>query len=275
MATDRFDPIRRRFRDLHAAGAPTFVIPNPWDVGSARILEARGFAALATTSSGFAATLGRHDQHVTRDELVAHVEAVAAAVEIPVSVDAEDGYAPDPARVASTVEALASVGAAGVSIEDFSPTAGRILDQADAIERVGAAAEACHGHGMVLTARAENLLYGAGDLDDTIGRLLAYRDAGADVVYAPGLVAPDDIARVVQAAEVPVNVLALPGTPSVPELAALGVRRVSTGGALAWIAYGALATAARQLLEDGVVSPELPRLSGRLRAAAFDERPTS
>ena len=273
MTTDRFDPIRRRFRDLHGADVETFVLPNPWDVGSARILEAMGFVALATTSSGFAATLGRHDQHVTRDELTAHVAAITAAVELPVNVDAENGYAADPAGVAETVELLAAAGAAGLSIEDFDPVAGAVTPRPEAIERIEAAAEACHGHGIVLTARAENHLYGAGDLDDTIGRLLAYRDAGADAVYAPGLSSVDDIARVVTEVGLPVNVLALPNGPSVGELAAVGVRRVSTGGALAWTAYGALVAGARELLEEGTSTyATTRRMPGSIRAAAFADR---
>jgi 2-methylisocitrate lyase-like PEP mutase family enzyme len=273
MITDRFDPIRRRFRDLHGADAETFVLPNPWDVGSARILEAMGFVALATTSSGFAATLGRNDQHVTREELADHVAAITAMVDIPVNVDAENGYATDPAGVAETVALLATAGAAGLSIEDFDPVAGAISPVAEAIERIEAAAEACHGHGIVLTARAENLLYGAGDLDDTITRLLAYRDAGADAVYAPGLSALDEIERVVTELGVPVNVLALPNGPSVGELASVGVRRVSTGGALAWAAYGAMVAGARELLEEGTSTyTATKRMPGSIRAAAFAER---
>jgi 2-methylisocitrate lyase-like PEP mutase family enzyme len=273
MTTDRFDPIRRRFRDLHGADADTFVIPNPWDVGSARILEAMGFVALATTSSGFAATLGRHDQHVTRDELVAHVAAITAAVDLPVNVDAENGYATDLAGVAETVELLAEAGAAGLSIEDFDPATGAVSPLAEATERIEAAAHACHGRGIVLTARAENHLYGVGDLDDTITRLLTYRDAGADAVYAPGLSSVDDIARVVTEVGVPVNVLALPNGPTVGELAAVGVRRVSTGGSLAWAAYGALVAGARELLEDGTstyaASKRVPR---SIVATAFADR---
>lgn len=273
MTSDRFDPIRRRFRDLHGAGEATFVLPNPWDVGSARILEAMGFVALATTSSGFAATLGRHDQHVTRDELVAHVAAITSAVAIPVNVDAENGYAPEPAGVAETVELLAGAGAAGLSIEDFDPVAGAISPLPDAIERIQVAARACHGHGIVLTARAENHLYGAGDLDDTIVRLRAFRDAGADAVYAPGLSSLDDIARVIAEVELPVNVLALPDGPSVGDLASVGVRRVSTGGALAWAAYGALVAGARELLEHGTSTyATTRRLPAAIRAAAFAER---
>jgi 2-methylisocitrate lyase-like PEP mutase family enzyme len=206
---------------------------------------------------------------VTRDELVEHVAAVAGAVTIPVTVDAEHGYATDPAGVAQTVELLADAGAAGLSIEDFDPVAGAIMPLPQAIERVVAAAEACHGHGLVLTARAENLLHAAGDLDDTITRLLAYQDAGADALYAPGLRTIADVERVVGAVARPVNVLALPDGPSVAALAAAGVRRVSTGGALAWVAYGALEAAATELLARGVTPPAAGRLTPALRTAAF------
>lgn len=237
---------RRRFRELHAGGM--FVMPNPWDVGSAAMLAGLGFPALATTSSGHATTLGQADQQVTRDELLAHVAALTAAVDVPVSVDAERGFADDPAGVAETYRLIAEAGAAGASIEDYDPTAGGIVDQAVAAERVGAAAETAHPAGMVLSARAEQHLYGAADLDDTIARLLAYRDAGADVVYAPGLRALADIERVVAAVGVPVNVLPLPGTPPLADLAAVGVRRISTGGALAAAAYRAASDAATALL---------------------------
>jgi len=244
--------VRDRFRALHAAG--TFVIPNPWDVGSARLLEHLGFAALATTSSGLAATLGKHDQQVTRDELVAHVAALTAAVAVPVNVDAEWCYADRPDDIGETVDLLADAGAAGISIEDFDPAAQRVVPAGVATERVAAAAHACRRHGIVLTARAENHLYGHGDLDDTIARLIAYRDAGAEVVYAPGLRSAADIGRLVGSVAAPVNVLAVPGAPAVGELAALGVRRVSTGGALAWAAYGALRDAARELLDTGTTT---------------------
>ncbi len=243
------DPRRRRFRDLHADG--TFVMPNPWDAGSAKLLAWLGFPALATTSSGHAATLGRLDQQVTREELLEHVAALAAVVDVPLNVDAERCFAADPAGVAETVDLIAAAGAAGCSIEDYDPEAGAIDDIAVAVERVGAAAEAAGRHGLVLTARAENHLYGAADLDDTIARLRAYRDAGADAVYAPGLADLDDIARVVQDVGGAVNVLALPGGPSVSELATAGVRRVSTGGALARAAYGAALAGARELRDLG------------------------
>jgi 2-methylisocitrate lyase-like PEP mutase family enzyme len=258
---------RRAFRALHESG--TFLLPNPWDVGSAKLLERLGVVALATTSSGFAATLGRTDQQVTRDELVAHVAALTAAVRIPVNVDAERGYAADAAGVAETVELLAGAGASGVSIEDYDPATGAVDPLDIAAERIAAAAEVCARHGIVLTGRAENHLYGITDLDDTIARLDAYRAAGAACVYAPGLSDLDDIARVVTATGAPVNVLALPTGPSVPDLAGVGVRRVSTGGALAWAAYGALVTATRELQETGT-STYLDRALPRdLRDAAF------
>jgi 2-methylisocitrate lyase-like PEP mutase family enzyme len=240
--------LRARFRDLHRDG--TFVMPNPWDVGSAHLLAGLGFPALATTSSGHAATLGRKDQQVTRDELVAHAGALSDAVDVPLNVDAERCFADSPAGVAETVALLAGTRAAGLSIEDYDP-ATRAVDPVDvAATRVAAAAEVARDAGLVLTARAENHLYGAGDLDDTIARLRAYRDAGAEVVYAPGLTSLDDIARLVEAVGVPVNVLALPTAPSVPELATVGVRRISTGGALARVAYVAAREAARELLEQ-------------------------
>jgi 2-methylisocitrate lyase-like PEP mutase family enzyme len=259
---------RRAFRELHAAG--TFVIPNPWDVPSARLLEQLGFAALATTSSGFAASLGRADQRVTRDELVGHVATLTAAVRVPVSVDAERGYADDPDGVAETVRMLAEAGASGVSIEDYDPAAGRIEPVEVAVARIEAAAAVCDRYGMVLTGRAENHLYGVTELADTIGRLVAYRDAGATCLYAPGLADLGDIARLVDEVAAPVNVLALREGPSVPQLAGVGVRRVSTGGSLAWAAYGALVSAATELRDSGT-SGYLDRALPRpLRDAAFD-----
>jgi len=241
MSTDR----REQFRDLHREGS--FVLPNPWDRGSARLLEALGFPALATTSSGHAWSLGRPDQSVTRDELLVHTEALADAVEVPLTVDAERCFADDAAGVARTVELLAAAGAAGCSIEDYDPATRSIDPLAVAVERVAAAASAAATHGLVLTARAENHIYGHDDLDDTIERLRAYRDAGAEVVYAPGLVDLDQIGAVVAQAGAPVNVLLRPAGPSVAELAAAGVRRVSTGGALARAAFAALVESARGL----------------------------
>jgi 2-methylisocitrate lyase-like PEP mutase family enzyme len=249
MTTNAYVDRRERFRDLHRRGL--FVMPNAWDIGSARLLASLGFEAIATTSSGHAASLGRADQEVGRDELLRHVEALVGAVEVPVSVDAERCFPDEPGGVARTVELLAAAGAAGCSIEDYDPATGSIDAIDVATERVAAASDAARKHGLVLTARAENHLYGIDDLADTIDRLVAYRAAGADVVYAPGLVEPAQIDRLVHAVDAPVNVLAMRGGPSVPELEALGVRRVSTGGHLARVAYGALLAAGRELQTTG------------------------
>jgi 2-methylisocitrate lyase-like PEP mutase family enzyme len=264
------DARRARFRELHAR-QELFVMPNPWDVGSARLLESAGFEALATTSAGFAWSLGKLDQQVTRDELVAHVERLAAATTVPLNVDGENCFPNEPGGVAATVELLAGAGAAGCSIEDYDPKAGRIDGVASAAERVAEAAEAARASSepVVLTARAENRLYGAGDLDDTIARLVAYRDAGADVVYAPGLTDLDEIAKVVDAVGVPVNVLALPSAPTIHELARVGVRRVSTGSLLTAAAYGALVSGAGELLDEGTSRYAENRLSRETQQAAF------
>jgi 2-methylisocitrate lyase-like PEP mutase family enzyme len=243
---------RARFRALHAQQT-LFLMPNPWDVGSARLLESCGFEALATTSAGLAWSLGKLDQTVTRDELVAHVAGLAEATAVPLNVDSERCYPEDPGGVAETVALLAEAGAAGLSIEDYDPTAGRIDDVAVAAARVALAADAGHRlpEPMVLTGRAENHIRGVNDLDDTIARLVTYRDAGADVLYAPGLAELEQIAAVVEAVGAPVNVLALPSGPSIGELASVGVRRVSTGGSLARSSYGALVEGARELQTDG------------------------
>jgi 2-methylisocitrate lyase-like PEP mutase family enzyme len=256
---------RERFRALHESGL--FVMPNPWDIGSARLLASMGVPALATTSLGHAASLGKPDQSVTRDELLAHVEVLSAAVDLPLNVDAERCFADDPAGVAETVVLIAEAGAAGCSIEDYDPARGRIEDVSVAAERVAAAADAAHRHGMLLTARAENAVYGIDDIDDTVARLRAYRDAGADVLYAPRLTDAEQIRRVVHATDAPVNVLAMRHGPSIPELRELGVRRVSTGGPLARAAYGALRRAAEELLgpgtsayqDDAITSEDLDR----------------
>ena len=259
-----------RFRALHTRDH-AFVMPNPWDIGSARLLEALGFEALATTSAGMAWSLGKLDYAVTRDDLVAHVEVMAAATDLPINVDSQGCYPHDPGGVTETVRLLAAAGAAGCSIEDFDVAVGGIVDRGVAVERVAQAAAAAHaGGGMVLTARAEQFLYGSTDLDDTIGRLIAYRDAGADVVYAPGLSDLKQIATVVEAVGVPVNVLALPKGPSVPELSSVGVKRVSTGGALARAAYGALVAGARELLESGTSTYTKGGMSRADEKAAFD-----
>ena len=245
--------LRRRFAELHAR-PEVFVMPNPWDVGSAKLLAHAGFPALATTSAGFAWSQGRDDYGVTRDELVDHVARVAAAVDVPLNVDSERLFADTLDGVAETVRMLFDAGAAGCSIEDWNGTTGSIDPVAHAAERVAAAAEAAHRDAadrMVLTARCENLLHGVQDLDDTIARLIAYRDAGADCVYAPGLSTTDQIADVVDAVGIPVNVLTWPGGPSVPMIGAAGGRRVSTGSFLASTAYGALMVGARELLDRG------------------------
>lgn len=262
---------RARFRALHAAGG-LFVMPNPWDVGSARLLASCGFEALATTSAGFAWATGRLDQSVSRDELVAHVEDLVAATALPLNVDSERCYPDDPGGVAQTVAMLADAGASGFSIEDYDPAAGTIDDVEVAAGRVAIAAEAAHHlrEPLVLTGRAENHIRGVDDLDDTIARLVAYRDAGADVVYAPGLTDPDQISAVVRAVGVPVNVLALPTGPTIAELSSAGVRRVSTGSLLAGAAYGALLAGAHELLKEGTSTYAENGASRESLRAAFE-----
>ncbi len=237
------------FRALHAGEA--FLIPNPWDAGSARVLAALGFKALATTSSGFAFTLGRLDGQATLDEVVAHAAALDRATDLPLSVDLENGYGKDPASAALAIRAVAKVGAVGGSIEDYDP-AGHIYELQHAVERIAAAVEAARGLGFpfTLTARAENYIRGNPDLKDTIGRLQAFEAAGADVLYAPGLRSVDDIRAVCEALSKPVNVLALPGR-SFAEIANAGARRVSVGGGLAWVAIRAMADAAQAMRDAG------------------------
>ena len=246
----------RQFLALHNGGSP-LLIPNPWDRGSARLLASLGFAALATTSSGFAATLGRADGSVTRDQAVANAAEIAGAVDVPVSADLENCYADDPAGVAETVRLALEAGLAGCSVEDYSGRAGEpIYDRTLAAERVAAAAEAAHSGAvhLVLTARAENFLRGNPNLADTIARLQSYQEAGADVLYAPRVTTLEDLRTLVSSVDLPVNVLALPGVPSVAELAEIGVKRVSVGGAFAFAALGAVAQAGRELLEQGTYS---------------------
>ena len=258
-----------RFRSLHADG--TFVMPNPYDLGSARLLAALGFQALASTSAGFAATLGRLDMMVGREELLDHVDALAAATDLPLNADSERCYAEDLAGVTETVELLAEAGAAGCSIEDWNPATGTIDPMDVAAERVGAAAAGAAKTGLVLTARCENHLHGVNDLDDTITRLQSYIAAGAEVVYAPGLVDLDQIAKLVKAVGVPVNMLILPGGPSVAELGQAGARRISTGGLLSRIAHGAMVAAAERLRDSGVVARTEPFLSSALAAQALHD----
>ena len=239
-----------RFLALHRRDRP-LLQPNAWDVGSARLLATLGFEAIATTSSGFAATLGRLDGSVTRDEALAHCRALAAAVDVPVAADTENGFADEPAGVAETVRLAADAGLAGCSIEDFT---GRrddpIYDARLAADRVAAAADAARGR-LVLTARCENLLHRRGDLTDTIARLQAYHEAGADVLFAPGITALDDIRTLVREVDRPVNVLAVAGCPPVGALAEIGVARISVGGAFAYAALAGLVDAATELRDDG------------------------
>jgi 2-methylisocitrate lyase-like PEP mutase family enzyme len=242
-----------RFLALHRPGTP-LLMPNPWDVGSAKLLASLGFEALATTSSGFAATLGRVDGGVTRDEALAHAAEIAAATPLPVSADLENGFGDAPEAVAQTVALARETGLAGCSIEDFGgDRERRLYDRALAAERVAAAVEAAHAGAtrLVLTARAENHIRGVDDLDDTIARLRAYEQAGADVLFAPGLRTIEQIRTVVEAVQRPVNVLMLPGCPPVAQLAEAGVARVSVGGAFAFAAVAAVVEAARELRDDG------------------------
>jgi 2-methylisocitrate lyase-like PEP mutase family enzyme len=238
---------------MHRAGEP-LLMPNPWDLGSARLLASLGFEALATTSSGFAATLGRNDGSVSRDEAIVHSAVIVAATDLPVSADLENGFADDPSGVAETMGMAIEVGLAGASVEDSTGRADDpIYDIRLAAERVAAAAAAAHaGPGrLVLTARAENYLHGRPDLADTIARLQAFQEAGADVLYAPGLRRLEDISQVVREVGRPVNVLALEGVPPVAELARAGVSRISVGGAFAFAALGAVVSAATELREQG------------------------
>ena len=249
MANERREAKAEAFRALHE-GAP-FVIPNPWDAGSARALEALGFRALATTSSGFAFTLGRLDGHVTLDELAAHVSALDAASGLPVSVDLEDGFGPEPEAAARAVSRAAEAGAVGGSIEDYDRS-GRIYELAHAVERVAAAVEAASALGFpfMLVGRAENHIRGNPDLDDTIARLQAYEAAGAAVLYAPGLRTVEEIRAVCDAVSKPVNVLAL-GSLTFAEIAEAGAQRVSVGGGLTWVAAKAFADAATAIRDEG------------------------
>jgi 2-methylisocitrate lyase-like PEP mutase family enzyme len=245
------------FRALHEGAA--FVIPNPWDAGSARMLEALGFKALATTSSGFAFTLGRPDGGVTLDEVIGHTRTLSAAVGIPVAVDLENGYGPTPDDAAQAVTAAAEAGAAGGSIEDWDADAG-IYPLAAAAERIAAAAEAARASGFVLTARAENHIRGNPNLTDTIARLQAYDEAGADVLYAPGI-RGDDVRTLCAAVSKPVNVLAFPGM-TFAELVNAGAQRISVGGQLTWVAAAAAAEAAVKIRDEGDFSALAARLQG-------------
>ena len=237
------------FRELHE-GEP-FIIPNPWDAGSARVLEGLGFKALATTSSGFAFTLGRLDGAAGLDDVARHVKLLAGSTSLPISVDLENGYGPDPAQAASAITRVAEAGAVGGSIEDYDP-GGELYAREHAAERVAAASEAARrvGFPFTLTARAENHIRGNPDLDDTIERLRAYERAGADVVYAPGLATIAEIRALAEATSKPLNVLARPNL-SMAEIAEAGGRRISVGGALTWVAVAAMVGAAERMRDGG------------------------
>ena len=238
------------FRALHA-GEP-FVIPNPWDAGSARVMQALGCKALATTSSGFAFTLGRRDGEVTPDEAMAHTASVTEATDVPVSVDLENGYGPEPEEAALAITRVAAAGAVGGSIEDFDRDGGRLYEVGHAADRIAAAAEAARALDVpfMLTGRAENHIRDNPDLGDTIARLQAYEAAGADVLYAPGLATVDEIRAVCSAVSRPVNVLGFPGF-TIGEIFEAGAQRVSVGGGLTWVAVAAMADAVTALLETG------------------------
>jgi 2-methylisocitrate lyase-like PEP mutase family enzyme len=251
MADDRVTQAEKAaaFRALHE-GEP-FVIPNPWDAGSARVLEALGFKALATTSGGFAYTLGRHDGEVTLEEMVAHVEALVGVTDLPISVDLENGYGPEPETAAGAITAVAAAGAVGGSIEDYD-RGGELYAIEPATERIAAAVEAARSldFPFTLTARAENHIRGNPDLDDTIARLKAYEGAGADVLYAPGLREVDQIRAVCEAVSKPVNVLAHPKL-SMQQVMDAGGQRVSVGGSLFFAAVSAAIAAAQRIQDEG------------------------
>ncbi len=255
------------FLELHVPGNP-LLMPNPWDAGTARVLASLGFQALATTSVGHAATLGRVDGAVTREEALEHAAQIVTAVDVPVSADMERCFGDDPDAVHDFVAAAASTGLAGCSIEDYTgdPDTG-LYDVARAADRVRAAAEAAQG--MVITARAENFVrLPEPDLGDAIARLQAYQEAGADVLYAPWLRDLGDVARVVAAVDRPVNVLAFPGLGSIAEVAAAGAARISVGGWFSFVALDALVRAARELLDEGSFGYLERVAEGRRQAAA-------
>jgi 2-methylisocitrate lyase-like PEP mutase family enzyme len=245
----------RAFRALHERDH-AFIIPNPWDIGTARLLAHLGFEALATTSAGYAFSAGQRDNMINRDQMMAHVSVIASATDLPVSADLENGFGDTPEIVAETMRRAAAAGLAGGSIEDMSRQLGHpIYEQELAVERVRAAAEVVRTLPFIftLTARAENYLVGKPDLSDTIKRLQVYQEAGADVLYAPGLTSKDDIAAVVQSLDRPVNVvMGLQGVQlSLAELSAMGVKRVSVGSSLSRAALGAFLRAAREMRERG------------------------
>jgi 2-methylisocitrate lyase-like PEP mutase family enzyme len=262
------------FRALHQRDS-AFIIPNPWDIGTARLLAGLGFEALATTSAGYAFSVGQRDNTIGRDQMLAHVAAIVVATDLPVSADLENGFGDDPEIVAETIRRAAATGLVGCSIEDSTTRPGApIYDHQLAVERVGAAAEAAHAldFPFTLTARAENYLVGRPDLDDTIRRLRAYQEAGADVLYAPGLTNQNDIAAVVRSVERPVNVImGLQGVQlSLAQLSQLGVKRVSVGSALSRAALGAFLRAAQEMQAHGTFTFADAAVSFRELSAMFE-----
>jgi methylisocitrate lyase len=243
----------RKFRELHRSGC--FVIPNPWDLGSARLLAQLGFPALATTSSGFAWSLGRPDNRVSLEEALVHIRSIAHGVEVPVNADFEGGFATAPDAVAANVTLATATGIAGLSIEDSTGDASNpLLEFTLSVERIEAARRAIDdsGTGILLTARSEGFIVGRPDLAETIRRLTAYAESGADCLYAPGIRNRADIAAVVKAvAPKPVNVLVGSDFATVAELAEAGVRRISVGGALARAAWTGFLQAAKEIAEQG------------------------
>ena len=269
------DPVARagNFLALHVPGTP-LLMPNAWDRGSARLFAAIGCQAIASTSGGFAASQGRIDGAMTREEVLEHCGALVAAVDIPVSADLENCFADEPEGVADTISSAIGQGLAGGSVEDYTRNRDDpIYELAQAAERVRAAAEAAHAGPVpfVLTARAENYLHGRADLDDTIARLQAYQEAGADVLFAPRVVDPNELRRLLAEVDRPVSVLVTPGAPTVDQLAELGVARISVGGAIAAASYGFAVAAVTELREQG--TPNYWDLAATVRAvmqAAFE-----
>jgi 2-methylisocitrate lyase-like PEP mutase family enzyme len=259
------------FAELHRGDTP-LLMANAWDIGTAKSLAFLGYQALATTSAGHAAVVGRHDGGITRDEAIAHAAELTAATGLPVNGDFENGFADEPDTAAETYRLAAAAGVVAASIEDWNRDAKQMYDIELATARVAAAAEAAHGGTvrMVLTARCEHHIRGVDDLAATISRLQAYQEAGADVLYAPGIVTADQIRAVVSSVDRPVNVLALPGVPPVAELAELGVARVSVGSGFSLVAYGALANAAQELLEHGTYGWWEQAGAARAFRSAFD-----
>jgi 2-methylisocitrate lyase-like PEP mutase family enzyme len=265
---------RRVFRELHESGC--FVIPNPWDLGSARALVQLGFKALATTSSGFAWSMGVSDNSITLPQALAHIESIASGVDVPVNADFEGGFAIEPAEVAANVSAATATGVAGLSIEDSTGDASQpLFDFSLSVERVRAARRAIDesGTGVLLTARSEGFIVGRPDLAETVRRLVAYAEAGADCLYAPGIRAAAEISAVVASvAPKPVNVLVGADFTTVTELARMGVRRVSVGGALARTAWSGFLQAAKEIADHGTfqgLASAVPfaEINGRFRSA--------